>query len=88
MPSAQGRTVRAAGIDRHAESAALDDRARVVLSRGAALSEQDWTVLLQVAKDAAAKLGAKDVQVMQDQPGKHAIGFRQALHRDSKLPMA
>jgi len=39
------------------------------------VSEQQWTELLQVAKDAAAKLGATDVQVMQDQPGKHDVWF-------------
>jgi hypothetical protein len=38
-----------------------------------AVSEQQWTDLLQVAKDAAAKLGATDVQVMQDQPGRHDV---------------
>ena len=31
--------------------------------------------LLDVAKDGAAKLGATDVQVMQDQPGKHDVWF-------------
>jgi hypothetical protein len=40
-----------------------------------AISEQQWTELLQIAKDAAAKLGATDVQVMQDQPGKHDVWF-------------
>jgi hypothetical protein len=40
-----------------------------------AVSEQQWNDLLQVAKDGAAKLGATDVQVMQDQPGKHDVWF-------------
>ena len=39
------------------------------------VSEQQWTDLLQVAKDAVAKLDATDVQVMQDQPGKHDVWF-------------
>jgi len=41
----------------------------------AAVSEQQWNDLLDVAKDGAAKLGATDVQVMQDQPGKHDVWF-------------
>ncbi|WP_325334706.1 LppA family lipoprotein [Mycobacterium sp.] len=40
-----------------------------------ALTEQQWTDLLKTAKDAAAKLQATDVQVMQDQPGKHDVWF-------------
>jgi hypothetical protein len=38
-------------------------------------SEDQWRRLLQVAQDAAAKLGATDVEVMQDQPGNHDVGF-------------
>jgi hypothetical protein len=41
----------------------------------AAVSEQQWNDLLDVAKDGAAKVGATDVQVMQDQPGKHDVWF-------------
>ncbi len=40
-----------------------------------AVSEQQWNDLLKVAKDAAAKLDATEVQVMQDQPGKHDVWF-------------
>ena len=39
------------------------------------VSEQQWTDLLHVAKDAAAKLGATDVQVMKDQPRNHDVWF-------------
>lgn len=39
------------------------------------ISEQQWADLLQVAKDAAAKLGATDVQVTQDQPRNHDVWF-------------
>ena len=39
------------------------------------ISEQAWASLLQVAKDTAARLGATDVQVMQDEPGKHDVWF-------------
>jgi hypothetical protein len=45
------------------------------VAENAGISEQQWTELLQTAKDAAAKLGATDVQVMQDQPGKHDVWF-------------
>ncbi len=45
------------------------------VAESVAVSEQQWTDLLQVAKAAAAKLGATDVQAMQDQPGKHDIWF-------------
>ena len=39
------------------------------------VSEQQWADLLQVAKDTGAKLGATDIQVMQDQPGRHDVWF-------------
>lgn len=39
------------------------------------LSEDDWTRILQTAKDAAAALGATNVQVLQDQPGNHDVWF-------------
>ncbi|PXX09260.1 LppA family lipoprotein [Mycolicibacterium moriokaense] len=45
------------------------------VAENVAVSEQQWTGLLQIAKDAAAKLGATDVQVMQDEPGKHDVWF-------------
>ena len=44
-------------------------------AQGVTISEQTWDGLLQVAKDTAARLGATDVQVMQDQPGKHDVWF-------------
>lgn len=39
------------------------------------VSEDDWKVLVGVARDAAAKLGATDEQVMQDEAGKHDVWF-------------
>jgi hypothetical protein len=39
------------------------------------VSEADWAQILQVAKDAAAKIGATDVQVIHDQPGNHDVWF-------------
>jgi len=39
------------------------------------VSEEDWAKILQVAKDAAAKIGATDVQVIHDQPGNHDVWF-------------
>ncbi|WP_445169291.1 LppA family lipoprotein [Mycolicibacterium sp. Dal123E01] len=40
-----------------------------------AVSEADWDKILQAAKASAAKLGATDIQTMQDQPGNHNVGF-------------
>ena len=45
------------------------------VAESVAISEQQWSDLLQTAKDAAAKLGATDIQVMQDEPGKHDVWF-------------
>jgi hypothetical protein len=45
------------------------------VAENVAVSEQQWTDLLQIAKGAASKLGATEVQVMQDQPGKHDVWF-------------
>jgi hypothetical protein len=45
------------------------------LAQDIAVSEQEWAGLLKVAKGAAARLGATDIQVMQDQPGKHDVWF-------------
>jgi hypothetical protein len=39
------------------------------------VSEQNWADIEKAAKDAAAKLGAKDVQVMHDAPGNHDVWF-------------
>ena len=39
------------------------------------VSEDPRDELLEVAKNAAAKLGATDVQVMQDEPGRHDVWF-------------
>lgn len=39
------------------------------------VSEQQWNELLSVARESAAKLGATDEQVMQDQPGHHDVWF-------------
>ncbi|MEB3032993.1 LppA family lipoprotein [[Mycobacterium] nativiensis] len=39
------------------------------------VSEQAWAKLEQAAKVAAAKLDATEVQVMQNQPGNHDVGF-------------
>nr|WP_221218799.1 MULTISPECIES: LppA family lipoprotein [unclassified Mycolicibacterium] len=40
-----------------------------------AVSEGDWVKIQQAAKTVAAKLGATDIQTMQDQPGHHDVGF-------------
>ncbi len=42
---------------------------------GADVSENDWAAILAAAKTAAAKLGATDIQVMQDGPRNHDVGF-------------
>ena len=39
------------------------------------VSEADWATIVQAAKESAAKLGATDIQVMQDQPGNHDMRF-------------
>lgn len=39
------------------------------------VSEQDWSAILAAAKNAAARLGATDSQVMRDQPGDHDVRF-------------
>lgn len=39
------------------------------------ISEQNWAAIAQVAKDSAAKIGATDVQVLQDQPANHDVWF-------------
>ena len=53
------------------QSAYLPNR----IAENIAVSEQQWTDLLEVAKTSAAKFGATDSQVMQDQPGKHNVWF-------------
>ncbi|WP_232315505.1 LppA family lipoprotein [Mycobacterium celatum] len=45
------------------------------VAENVAVSEQDWAKILQIAKEAAAKLDATETQVMKDQPGNHDVGF-------------
>lgn len=45
------------------------------VAAGADISETDWSTILVAAKASAAKLGATDVQVMQDGPRNHDVGF-------------
>lgn len=40
-----------------------------------AVSEQQWAVIQEAAKQAAAKIGATEMQVMQNNPGNHDVGF-------------
>lgn len=40
-----------------------------------AVSEQDWAAILAAAKNAAARLGATDSQVMRNEPGDHDVRF-------------
>jgi hypothetical protein len=39
------------------------------------VSEPDWAKILDAAKESARKIGATDVQVIHDQPGKHDVWF-------------
>jgi hypothetical protein len=39
------------------------------------VSEQQWATIQEAAKQAAAKLDATDMQVMQNNPGNHDVGF-------------
>ncbi|WP_255772355.1 LppA family lipoprotein [Mycobacteroides abscessus] len=39
------------------------------------LSEENWSKIQEATREAASKLGATDLQTMQDKPGKHDIGF-------------
>jgi hypothetical protein len=39
------------------------------------VSEESWAAILKATGDAAARLGATDVQVMQNKPGKHDVWF-------------
>lgn len=39
------------------------------------VSEADWSTIVATAKASAARIGATDMQAMQDQPGKHDVGF-------------
>lgn len=41
----------------------------------AAVSEDDWTRIEQVARESAAGIGATDVQVVRDGPGDHDVWF-------------
>ena len=49
----------------------LSDRA----GEGAKVSEEQWAKIADVAKAAAAKVDAKDVQVLKDSPGDHDVWF-------------
>ncbi len=57
--------------DTAARARYLPDRA----GEGAAVSEDQWAKVRDVAKAAAAKVGATDVQVMKDSPGDHDVWF-------------
>ncbi len=39
------------------------------------ITENDWDTILTSAKKSAARLGATEVQVFQDSPGKHDVGL-------------
>lgn len=39
------------------------------------VSEQQWAQIQEAAKQSAAKLEATEIQVMQDRPGNHDVGF-------------
>jgi hypothetical protein len=45
------------------------------VATNAVVSEADWAKIAQLAKDAAAKIGAADVQVIHDQPANHDVWF-------------
>jgi Lipoprotein confined to pathogenic Mycobacterium len=45
------------------------------IAENVTVSEQNWTDILRVAKESAAKIGATDVQVMMDQPHNHDVWF-------------
>lgn len=45
------------------------------IAENVTVSEQDWATLLETAKAAATAVGATDVKVMQDEPGKHDVWF-------------
>jgi hypothetical protein len=45
------------------------------VASGATVSETDWQTILAAAKTSAAKVGATDEQVVQDQPGNHDVWF-------------
>ena len=42
---------------------------------GVSVSEPDWARILQAAKESADKIGATEMQVIHDQPGKHDVWF-------------
>ncbi len=45
------------------------------VAAGVSVSEGNWALILQAAKEAAAKLGIADVQVFQDSPSKHDVAL-------------
>ncbi|BBZ82735.1 hypothetical protein MABM_26510 [Mycobacteroides abscessus] len=45
------------------------------VASGVSVSEGNWSSILQATKEAAAKLGATDLQVFQDNPSKHDVGL-------------
>jgi hypothetical protein len=42
---------------------------------GVPVTEQQWAKIQEAAKESAAKIGATEIQVMQDHPGNHDVGF-------------
>ena len=52
---------------------------------GVQVSEADWKTILNAAEEAAAKIGARDKQVMQDGPGNHDVGFFGAAGTSVKI---
>lgn len=55
------------------------------IAEDVAMSEQDWGDLLVVAKDAAATVGATDVQTMKDEPRNHDVWFTGAAGLSVKV---
>ena len=45
------------------------------IGENAAISEQQWAAIQDAAKAAAASMQATEIQVMQDSPGNHDVGF-------------
>ncbi|SIK62693.1 LppA family lipoprotein [Mycobacteroides abscessus] len=45
------------------------------VASGVSVSEGNWASILQATKEAAAKLGATNLQVFQDNPSKHDVGL-------------
>ncbi|MEU0493937.1 LppA family lipoprotein [Mycobacterium sp. NPDC006124] len=45
------------------------------LTAGADVTDQQWQVILTAGRESAAKIGATNMQVMQDGPSNHDVGF-------------